>query len=269
MRKYVQPTPIGMMEVCTITDSDLIQLLKPLLALGHTRQAQLLQVLVSAALKDAVRRREIGFNPMDCIERIHHLSKKTKWLTGDQAGQLLASSAANNDPFFIAWVIMLCCGLRRGEMLGLRWDDIDWQRQFMTVQRQKITVDGNMMVTRPKTRNSVREIPLDDHIIALLRLHKTGDGFILEGVTAKTLHDGLDRAIRAAEVPRVTLHGLRHTMAATAAGEGVPVKILQKLMGHAHYQTTADIYAHVDQQPRRQAAKQIAEKLLGTRLEIA
>lgn len=267
-RKYIQPTQIGAMEVCTLTESEMIQLLRPLILRGYTRQAQLLQVLVSAALRDAVRRREIGYNPMDGVEKVQHQPRMAAWLTVDQAAQLLASSEQRNDPLYLAWLLMLCCGLRRGEMLGLRWDDVDWQRAQLNIERQQITVDRSTIITRPKTRKSVRQIPLDDHVLTMLRLHQNGDGAILKGVTAKMLHDGLDRALAAAGVPRVTLHGLRHTMAATAAGEGVAIKILQGLMGHAHYQTTADIYAHVDLQPRRQAAAVIAARLLGTRLEI-
>ena len=80
--------------------------------------------------------------------------------------------------------------------------------------------------------------------------------------------DALDRALIRADLPRVTLHGLRHTMAAVAAEEDVQVKILQSLMGHAHYQTTADIYAHVNQRPRIEAARTIVRALIGARLEI-
>lgn len=256
------------MEVCTLADVDMIDLLRPLIERGCTRQAQLLQVLMTAALRDAVRRHELTWSPMDSIEHIKHQSRMTAWLTVDQAAKLLQSSQAAGDKYFVAWLLMLCCGLRRGEMLGLRWDDIDYDRQLLHIERQRIRVDGKTIISRPKSRASVRDIPLDEHIITLLRLQNRATGAILEGVSAKMLQDALDAALIAAEVPRVTLHGLRHTMAATAAGEGVPIKILQGLMGHAHYQTTADIYAHVDQLPRRHAAQSIASRLLGARLEI-
>lgn len=268
LRKYIQGTAVGAADVADLDEDDMIALLRPLLDAGHTRQTQLLQILVSAVLKDAVRRRVLAFNPMDSVEHIRHHSRPTAWLTVDQARQLLRVSQANGDPLFVAWLLMLCCGLRRGEVLGLRWTDIDWGRALLHVERQKITIEGRVIVTRPKSSASVREIPLDGHLLALLRLQRAGDGDILPGVTETRLHEGLDRALIAAGLPRVTLHGLRHSMAAVAAGEGVPIKILQGLMGHAHYTTTADIYAHVDQQPRRMAAESIALQLIGTRLEI-
>jgi len=268
LRKYIEPTTAGSLDAGELDEDDMIDLLRPLIDAGHTRQAQLLQILVSAVLKDAVRRRVLAFNPMDGVEHIRHHSKHTDWLTVDQARQLLRVSQDNGDPLFIAWLLMLCCGLRRGEVLGLRWSDIDWGRALLHVERQKITIGGRLIVSRPKSSASVREIPLDSHLLALLRLRRCGEGDILSGVTETRLHEGLDRALIAAGLPRVTLHGLRHSMAAVAAGEGVPIKILQGLMGHAHYTTTADIYAHVDQQPRRLAAESIAFQLIGTRLEI-
>lgn len=268
LRNYIRGTDVGEADVDSLDESDMIELLRPLIVRGCTRQAQLLQILVQAVLKDAVRRREIAFNPMECVEKVKHHSKMTPWLTVEQAQRLLESSSANNDPLFLAWLLMLCCGLRRGEVLGLRWTDIDFDRALLHVERQKIRVDGHVYTTRPKSAASVREIPLDDHVITLLRLKRRPGSDILEGYTDKTLETGLRRALIAADVPRVTLHGLRHTMAAAAAGEGVPIKILQGLMGHAHYTTTADIYAHVDQQPRRMAAASICRRFLGARLEI-
>ena len=267
-RLYIVNTRVGGMVLDDLDGSDMIELLSPLIRRGCTRQAQLLQVLVSAALKAAVRRREICFNPMDEIDHVKHQSKLTPWLSVEHSRRLLASSAEANDPYYVAWLLMLCCGLRRGEMLALRWSDIDFDRALLHVQRQRIVVDGLERTTRPKSLSSVRDIPLDDHVLTLLRLRITSNDVILASTSATMLADGLDRALVRAGVPRVTLHGLRHSMAAVAAGDGISVKILQALMGHAHYQTTADIYEHVDTRPLIEAARTISKSLLGTRLEI-
>ena len=269
LRLYIDGTRVGGMSVVDLDGSDMIELLRPLIARGCTRQAQLLQTLVSAALRAAARRHLIPWSPMDEVERVQHTSRATPWLTIEQAQALLRSSAAAGDPYYVAWLLMLCCGLRRGEMLALRWSDIDDARSLLHVQRQRVVVDGAVLVTRPKSRSSVRDIPLDADLLAVLRTlpHVAGD--ILPDVTRSMLADALDRALTRADLPRVSLHGLRHTMAATAAGSGVPVKVLQSLMGHAHYQTTADIYAHVDQGPLLEAARTISRRLLPARLEIA
>lgn len=268
-RLYIAGTRVGGIPVEDLDGSDMIELLRPLLDRGCTRQAQLLQVLVSAVLRQAVRKRVIYWSPMDEVDHVKHCSKVTPWLTIDQARQLLISSAEAKDPYHIAWLLMLCCGLRRGEMLALRWSDIDEARQQLHIVRQEITIDGVTMVTRPKSNTSVRDIPLCDDLLSLLRLnYPGGDGIIIQGATRWTLSEALDRALQRAQLPRVTLHGLRHTMASVAAEDGVQVKILQSLMGHAHYQTTADIYAHVNQRPRMEAARMIARSIIPPRLEI-
>ena len=267
-RLYVVNTRVGGMVLEDLDGSDMIELLSPLIRRGCTRQAQLLQVLVSAALRQAVRKRMLTWSPMDEVEKVGHVSKLSAWLTIDQARQLLATSAAAGDPYYVAWLLMLCCGLRRGEMLGLRWSDIDRRRQLLHVERQKIEIDGDVLITHPKSACSVRDIPLNETILNRIPLHRGKDADILKGVSHSMLANALDRAIIRADVPRVTLHGLRHTMAATAAEDSISVKVLQTLLGHAHFQTTADIYAHVSETPRIQAISAISQSLLGARLEI-
>ena len=267
-RLYIAGTRVGGIPVDDLDGSDMIELLRPLLDRGCTRQAQLLQVLVSAVLRSAVKKRLIYWSPMDEVDHVKHCSKVTPWLTVDQARQLLTSSAEAKDPYYVAWLLMMCCGLRRGEMLALRWSDIDESRQELHIVRQKIDIEGQTLITRPKSAHSVRDIPLADDLLSVLRLQPRPHDDILHGVTRKMFADALERALYRADLPRVTLHGLRHTMASVAAEDGVQVKILQSLMGHAHYQTTADIYAHVNQLPRIEAAKLITHSLLGARLEI-
>lgn len=267
-RLYIADTRVGGLAIEDLDGSDMIELLRPLLDRGCTRQAQLLQVLVSAALRSAVKRRMLFWSPMDEVDHVKHCSRVTPWLTIDQARLLLSTSAEAHDPYYVAWLLMMCCGLRRGEMLALRWSDIDEPRQQLHIERQRIDIERRALITRPKSAHSVRDIPLSDELLSILRLLPRPHDDILHGVTRKMFADALQTALDRAQLPRITLHGLRHTMAATAAEDGVQVKILQSLMGHAHYQTTADIYAHVNQRPRLEAAKLISHSLLGARLEI-
>lgn len=269
LRLYIAPAPAGSVELSALSGADMLSLLRPLIDRGCTRQAQLLQTLVSAALRAAARRRLIPCNPMEEVDHVRHRSSMSAWLSAEQARSLLITSADAGDRYYIAWLLMLCCGLRRGEMLALKWSDIDDQRGILHVQRQRVVVDGRSLVTRPKSLSSVRDIPLDDHLLSILRLQPRSSDDIMDGVTRSMLARGLDRALKRASLPRVTLHGLRHTMASVAVDGNIDVKILQSLLGHAHYQTTADIYAHVNQRPMVDAAKTIQNSLIGARLEIA
>jgi integrase len=267
LRLYVAGTEAGGKELDEVDASDLVELLRPLIQRGCTRQAQLLQVMLGAVLKFYVKHGQLTRNPMEELDRVKHKSKFTAWLTVDQARQLLKVARESKDPFYLAWLLMLCCGLRRGEMLALEWGDVDLTRGILRIRRQEITIDGQTMVTRPKSLASIRDICLAPELITELRLHCRASGRILD-VAAWELAEGLDRALIRAELPRITLHGMRHTMAAVAAGNGVAVKVLQSIMGHAHYSTTADIYEHVDDTARQQAARIITGGLIPARLEI-
>lgn len=267
-RKYIEPTEAGHTDLEMLEEDHMIDLLRPLLVAGHTRQAQILQVLLGAVLKDAVAHRLIRWNPMACVDHVKHKGSFTAWLTVDQAKTLLRSSRDSHDPWYCAWLLMICCGLRRGEMLGLQWADIDETRGMLHIVRQRIRVDKQIIECRPKTLAGIRDIYLDELLLRELRLQERKGKYILDGKTPDGLADALDAAISRAHVPRVTPHGLRHSMASAAAASGVDIKTLQALMGHAHFSTTADIYAHVDQNVGRNAAKNVALALIPARLEI-
>ena len=269
LRKYITPSDVGSMSIDELTPADLIMLLSPVLATGHTRAAQLVQVLTGAALRDAVRQHIIPWSPMDCVDRIPHHKQHTGWLTSEQACTLIDGTQGMK--YHIAWLLALCCGLRRGELLGLMWTDIDLDNKALHVRRQRVRVDGRILETPPKTESSIRDIPLADDVAVRIRAHRH-DGKYVVGGTDRTMAKQLQRDLQRCGLPRVTIHGLRHTMAATAASEGVPIKVLQGIMGHAQYSTTADIYAHVDRAATVQAAKIVAiatlQRSRGARLEI-
>lgn len=262
LRRYIEPSPVGDLPIDQIQPEDLIILLSPIVGKGYTRQAQLVQILVGAALRDACRQRIIGFNPMDLVDKIQHKSRMTPWLTPDQSLQLLKAAEEAHDPYLIAWQLGLCCGLRRGELLGLKGEDVDAAAGVLHIRRQLVRVDGRVFESTPKSLSSIRDIDLPSTLCEKLRFVPAGRRVI--AATPDGLQAALDAACRRAGVPRITLHGLRHSMASVAAVEGVAIKVLQDIMGHAQYTTTADVYAHVDRTSVRRACRSIA-----ARLEIA
>ena len=278
LRKYITPSSVGSMPIDQIAAEDLIVLLSPVIGAGYTRAAQLLQIIVGAALRDAVRQRIIPYSPMDQIDKIQHHSQITPWLTADQAHKLLTTARDAADPLYTAWVLGVCCGLRRGEIMGLMWVDVDIQGRIIHVRRQRVNVDGRTVQSAPKTDAGIRDIAITGTVAATLKDARQADARYVVGglqpIGAKAISAGLERACRAAGIPRITPHGMRHTMAAVAATEGVPIKVLQTIMGHAQYTTTADIYAHVDRTAQIQAAHTITAAILcnthknGARLEI-
>lgn len=262
LRRYIAPHPIGSMPIGDIAPEHIIVLLAPIVAKGYTRQAQLVQILLGAALKAAVKQRILPYNPVDCVDKVQHSAKYTPWLSAEQARRFLRCAKQRNDPFLLAWHLGLVCGLRRGEILGLKYQDIDFDQMQIHVCRQRVPRGGQLIEAPPKSRTSVRDIPISQAMADQLRFQRRS-GYLIE-CSLSALYRALESALTAAELPRISIHGLRHTMAAVAASDGVPIKILQQIMGHAQFSTTADVYAHVDRTALRGAALQIA-----TRLEIA
>ena len=212
-------------------------------AKSQPRAAQLDRVTLARAIKVAAK---CGLMTPLVIDRDtcpmpQHKAKKTLVLSLDEA--MLYMDAAATSP--AAPLLMLClCGLRRGEALGVRWRDVDLDEGILHVTGQRQRVAGGYVWRRLKTEKSERVFALPEHLHELMRTwpRTLRSPFICD-MTPEQLQREHVEVIRVTGLPRVTLHGLRHTFATLAAAQGVPMKQIQVAMGHASYQLTADLYA--------------------------
>jgi integrase len=146
-------------------------------------------------------------------------------------------------------------GLRLGELLGLQWQDVDFETGVLHVRRQW-TLTGDL--TEPKTKKGVRRVPLGGDMVAFLRLHKLAskfsqdENFVFASKAGTPLSPrnvqvrGFEAARNKAELPEsLTFHKLRHAFASLAAHRGVPMSVLSEVMGHAHVGITQNIYMHL------------------------
>lgn len=146
-------------------------------------------------------------------------------------------------------------GLRRGEVCGLQWDDIDLERGYLTVRRSIVaTSSHDVYIHPPKSRSSQRRVDLDPEAITVLRQRKTvaethwvceaprrPGGMPNPWHITKMLHD----ACVSAGIPHHTFHALRHTHATMLLAEGVHPKIVAERLGHAKTSITLDTYSHM------------------------
>lgn len=165
-------------------------------------------------------------------------------------------------------MLALCTGMRRGELLGLTWDCVDFRNKTITVRqsatRYKDPVTGQAVHTikEPKTWTSYRKIPMVDNIIPILRNHMqsqrvhmidpnwnpndlvfcSSKGTIIE---ANTVNRYLNQIIKRAELEKFSMHALRHTFATRMMEAGVPAKVVQEMLGHKDVALTLDTYTHV------------------------
>lgn len=202
----------------------------------HPRTGQLIYSVLHAAMARACKLRLLAMNPMEAVEKPRHKAKQAAVFSAAQMREYLQEARTSDCwPLFL---LMATCGLRRGEALGLRWGDLSGD--VLHVQRQRI--DGHDAPL--KSSASDRRLMLPAPISA--ELHRwpvrTVSGYIVD-TWPKHLYTEHRRIISMRQLPTVTLHGLRHSMATACVADGVSIKILQAILGHSTYKLTADLYA--------------------------
>jgi integrase len=181
--------------------------------------------------------------------------------TADELARFLHSAA--DDRLFAAWHLAAHTGLRRGELLGLRWRDIDFDRAVLSV-RQAIVLDYTTPIISTPKNHEARVVDLDAGTIEALQRHKWlqgdeklawGEGYADSGLVFRRedgnlinpdhLSQRFDRLVCRSGVRRIKLHGLRHTHATLMLKAGVPVKVVSERLGHADPAFTLRVYQHV------------------------
>ena len=175
------------------------------------------------------------------------------------------------------WRFLAMTGCRRGEALGLTWRDLDIENGRVAIVRALVPIAGKLVETEPKTRRGRRLIAVDGETVIVLRQQAArqlaeqqalGDEWIDSG-RVFTQESGAElhperisalfaRLVRAAALPHIPLHGLRHTYASLALAKGVNPAIVSRRLGHATVAFTLDIYSHVLPQVDAEAAELIA-----------
>jgi integrase len=181
------------------------------------------------------------------------------------------------DRLAAAWRLAATTGMRRGEILGLRWSDVDLEAGRLAVRVARVRAGNAVVASRPKTRAGQRVLHLDEPTVAALRTWRreqlqermlVGPRFVDSGLVF-TMSDGSPitpnrfsiwfRAhVKRLGLPRIRLHDVRHSYATAALAAGVPVKIVSQRIGHATTGITLDTYSHVIPGMDSAAAAQVA-----------
>ena len=222
-------------------------------------------MVLSSALKQAIKERIIPYNPCDnCrIPRKEH--REMTIIPPEKLGVYLREAEKYGVlPMFFR---ELSSGLRRGELLALQWDDLNVKDRILSVSKQVTRIDGELVVTEPKTKNSVRKVALSQQAVALLvREHEQHPDSPLLFPSPRTggywSPDAVSRINRkllaeAGIEERVRFHDLRHTFATMALSSGVDVKTLSSMLGHYSAGFTLDTYTHITNDMQRGAAEKI------------
>lgn len=214
------------------------------------RQSQLMFISLRAALKKAVALGMMNHRPMENVEPPKHEKKEISYFTAAEAAAYLREAEKLKGGELL--VLMLCLGLRRNEARGLRHGDMG-EDGVLRLRMQR-TRDGLKPL---KTKASKREIPVPE---ALQALFDGPEGEYLADISENGLRRRHLAAMKAAGIEKnVTLHGLRHTCATSAIQNGVQLVTVQRLLGHARFNVTADTYIHIE----RESLARCASKIIG------
>jgi integrase len=183
---------------------------------------------------------------------------------------------------WLRWALALLYGMRQGECLGLRWEDISFSEEVLRIRKSLGRVPGKGLVLEDlKTNSSIRDLPLPKEMIEIFRQHKrkqleqrllAGSDWIETGHVFTTkfgtpIDNGndrkaWDRLLMAAGVRAIKLHAARHTAATILLEKGTNIVVVSKVLGHSNIQTTVEYYAHIKNDSKLQAIENLGKELL-------
>jgi integrase len=284
---------LGTRPLQSITKSDVEDLVDWILTAGRRRggkpgtglsgrSARLTLGRFSAALDAAVLEGKLVRNVARLVKPPEHTPRERDTWSKVEVRKLLTK--ASSDRLYVAWRLSLY-GLRRGEVLGLRWSDIDLRARTLTVNQARVLVEYRVRIEEPKSRNGKRTLPLDGELVtALTALRKRqldestaagtayrsglarldwyqGGEYVITDQAGTPVHpewysDEFGRLLRRAGLRRITLHDSRHTTLTLMEHAGVPISIISKWAGHYDSAFTQKTYVHASDEDlqRGQAA---------------
>jgi integrase len=289
VRAYVVPS-LGHVRLQTLSPAQLNAFYADLLlGGGRTRPGAPLapktvrhaHTMLHKALNDAVKWGRVSKNAADLAEPPRPATPEMKVWDTEQLRTFLES--VQDDRLFAAWLLLVTTGMRRGEVLGLRWNDVNLDVARVSVVRTLTVVGHDVLVSEPKTAKGRRSVALDPATTAALRDHRReqrkerlafGEGWNDEKLVF-TLEDGtrihptrlsawFSQHARRVGLPAIRLHDLRHSYATAALSAGIPAKVVSERLGHANVSITLDTYSHVLPSLQEDAAAAVAALILGT-----
>lgn len=259
------------------------------------RTVRYIHSIVHAALKDAMRWNRVARNVADAATPPPTGSTKrgqhTTW-SSNQLRRFLDFVAEAR--YLTPWIFLATTGCRRGECLGLQWSDVDLEASTAIISRQVTSIDHEIVVKElPKTKRG-HMVALDSNIVTMLRRWRAqqneekllvGPGYVDQGyVFCKpdgTVYDPerfsreflrkqeqFNRAVPDDVLPRLRLHGLRHTWATMALHEGIDIQVVSDRLNHSSTFVTREIYTHVTPPMQSDAAERVAKSIFGPLLAL-
>jgi integrase len=288
-KKHVIPR-IGHVRLQQLAPDDLSGLYGELLNSGLSRRTvHYIHTILGKALRAGVDAGHLIRNPAEKATRPQRKSDRGhKGRTWNELELRTFLAHVAEDPFYPAFLLAATTGMRRGEVLGLTWRDVDFEQGRVLVNRQLVAISYMLRFEDSTKTGQGRVVDLDDWTVAALRTHRARqkglrlalgiralrlDDLVfvavdkqagLKPLHPETLAKTFKRRARRAGVPVIRFHDLRHTWASLALRGGESPKVVQERLGHRSIQITLDIYSHVTPGMQKSAANNVAARVFGT-----
>jgi integrase len=282
IRTHILPS-IGPLRLTQLAPGQVQSFLNAKRAAGLSpRSVHHLRAILRAALEDAVRWGMLARNSAALVDSPHVPSPEVEVPTPEEARRLLGVIRGHRLEALVS--VALAVGLRQGEALGLRWQDVDLDRGTLTVNVTLQRINGAFVLAEPKTARSRRTLVLPLVAAAALRTHRgrqleermkcgaawqgevwklvftTPLGLPLQGTNVTR---EFQRILVRAGLPRRRFHDLRHACASLLLAQGVHPRVVMELLGHSHIGLTMNLYSHVIPELGQEAASRMEEVLAG------
>ena len=280
VRVHIVPV-LGKVQLAELAPQQVQDLMTQMRTKGSSeRTIQYMRAVLRRALGQALKWGVVARNVAALTDPPRVRRTEVKPWTLEQAKTFLA--AIKGDRLEALYALELSLGLRRGEVLGLAWDDIDLEKRTLSVRRTLQRIGGQLQLGEPKTETSARTLTIPRELVPVLKAHRvrqvemrlkagaawqeTGMVFTTQVGTMlepRNANRSFAQAVAKAGLPSIRFHDLRHTAISQLIAHGTPVTTAQKIAGHSRLSTTADIYTHVMQAQFDEAADRMGALLWG------
>ena len=244
------------------------------------RTVELCHLRLSQALDQSVKLGLLTRNVADLVTPPRVPRKPRQTWDEEQARRFLAvADQSGRGPI---WIVALATGMRRGELLGLRWQDVDFERGILSVRQTVGALRGKPDVKPPKTRSSIRDVPVPAAVMAALREHRRrqneqrlalgpvweDNDLVFAAANGRPIYpDNLkrdfERLVHLAGVPRIRIHDQRHTHVTLAIAAGADIGAVSQRIGHSRTSITMDVYHHVLPRKHLEVSDKVGAVLFG------
>ena len=227
------------------------------------------------ALNHAIKLGLIGRNPCSGATPPKPKQTEMKFYDDIQVRKLLDTAVAIGDRFYPIYYLAIHTGMRQAELIGLKWEDVDWEHSTIQVKRQvRHFTGGSYTFTKPKSKSGKRTIILGKQALELLDQHKSEQQKMISlshngwedldlvfpsrvgtPLTASNVRRAFRKLLKESGLPKIRFHDLRHTAASLMLNHGIPVLIASKRLGHSKPSITIDVYGHLMPSKQEEAAE--------------